>query len=143
MAASRSRLGQTRIEPPAPGSPTYPFQVEATGELWQVRAKPLFTALLDDMNNQLSVAEMAWRFHHTIARMIVQVCERIAAQTQLRTVALSGGCFQNRLLLALTLPALEDAGFQVLLHSQVPCNDGGLSLGQAAIAHYAYDRSNG
>jgi hydrogenase maturation protein HypF len=143
MAASRSRLGQTRIEPPAPGSPAYPFQVEAAGELWQVRTKPLFAALLDDMDNQLPVAEAAWRFHHTIARMIVQVCERIAAQTQLRTVALSGGCFQNRLLLALTLPALENAGFQVLLHSQVPCNDGGLSLGQAAVAHYAYDRRNG
>ncbi|RLC89899.1 MAG: hypothetical protein DRI79_05885, partial [Chloroflexi bacterium] len=67
------------------------------------------------------------------------VCERIARETGLRTVALSGGCFQNRLLLALVVPRLRDAGFRVLLHRQVPCNDGGISLGQAVIAHFAVD----
>jgi hydrogenase maturation protein HypF len=83
------------------------------------------------------VGEMAWRFHQTVAQMTAEVCERIAADTGLRTVALSGGCYQNRLLLSLTVPALEAAGFRVLLHRQVPCNDGGLSLGQAVIAHFA------
>ena len=88
------------------------------------------------MEARVPVSEMAARFHQTVARMTVEVCERIASETGLRTVALSGGCYQNRLLLALTLPALQASGFQVLHHRQVPCNDGGLSLGQAAIAHF-------
>jgi hydrogenase maturation protein HypF len=69
--------------------------------------------------------------------MVVAVCQRIAAGLGPKTVALSGGCFQNRLLIALTVPKLENAGFQVLLHQQVPCNDGGISLGQVALAHFA------
>jgi hydrogenase maturation protein HypF len=118
------------------GQPAYPFHVEAAGDRWLVRLHALFDALLDDLAKRVPVQEIAWRFHHTVARMIVEVSERIAAQTRLVTVALSGGCFQNRLLLALVVPALQDAGFEVLLHRQVPCNDGGLSLGQAAIAHF-------
>ncbi|MGD8490501.1 MAG: hypothetical protein PVI68_15930, partial [Anaerolineae bacterium] len=78
-------------------------------------------------------------FHRTLAALLVVVCERLAADGGPRTVALSGGCFQNRLLLALAVPALERAGFRVLLHRQVPCNDGGVSLGQAVLAHFARD----
>jgi hydrogenase maturation protein HypF len=52
-------------------------------------------------------------------------------------VALSGGVFQNRLLLRLTAAALEEAEFEVLTHSKVPTNDGGVSLGQAVIAEFA------
>ena len=75
------------------------------------------------------------------AAMIASVCQRISKQAaqrggDLQTVALSGGCFQNRLLLSLTVPRLEEAGFRVLLHGQTPCNDGGISLGQAVLAHF-------
>ena len=69
--------------------------------------------------------------------MIRAMCERIAYETGLHTVALSGGCFQNRLLLAMVVPRLREMGFSVLLHRHVPCNDGGISLGQAVIAHHA------
>jgi hydrogenase maturation protein HypF len=61
----------------------------------------------------------------------------LAGGTGLNTVALSGGCFQNRLLLNLSVSRLEEVGFRVLLHRQVPSNDGGVSLGQAALAHFA------
>jgi len=115
----------------------YPFRIEVIGDHMAVRLRELFAALVADLQAEVPVAEMAWRFHRTIARMTVEVCERIAADTGLRTVALSGGCYQNRLLLSLTVPLLEAAGFRVLLHHQVPCNDGGLSLGQAVIAHFA------
>jgi hydrogenase maturation protein HypF len=115
----------------------YPFWVEAMDGRQVVRLSELFAALLTDLQARVPVGEMAWRFHQTVAQMTAEVCERIAADTGLRTVALSGGCYQNRLLLSLTVPALEAAGFRVLLHRQVPCNDGGLSLGQAVIAHFA------
>jgi hydrogenase maturation protein HypF len=115
----------------------YPFSIETAKNGHVVGPAELFAELLSEVQARVPVDEMAARFHQTIAQMTVEICERIAGDTGLRTVALSGGCFQNRLLLALTIPALQRAGFQVLHHRQVPCNDGGLSLGQAAIARFA------
>ena len=132
---SRSQAGQR-----ARGSVLlngYPFQVQADNGVYIVRLQEMLGALVDDVQSGTPVDEVALRFHQTVAQMTVEVCECIARDTGLRTVALSGGCFQNRLLLGLTIPALHHAGFQVLHHHQVPCNDGGLSLGQAAIAHFA------
>ncbi len=114
----------------------YPFELDLVGECWQVRLRALFAALRDEVQAGVPVNEMAARFHRTVAEMIVRVCRQLAAQTGLNEVALSGGCFQNRLLLDLTVLALHQAGFHVLLHCQVPCNDGGISLGQAVVAHH-------
>ncbi len=115
----------------------YPFGIEEGEDGMVIRLRPLFEALLVDRRNGVAVGEMAYRFHVTVAEMMLETCERIAQETGLRTVALSGGCFQNRLLLALVVPRLEEVGLRVLLHRQVPCNDGGISLGQAVIAHFA------
>jgi hydrogenase maturation protein HypF len=115
----------------------YPFDLEPAHDRLVIRLRPLFEALLADRQSGTAVEEMAYRFHLTVAEIMGAVCERIAQETGLQTVALSGGCFQNRLLLALVVPRLEAAGLEVLLHRQVPCNDGGISLGQAVIAHFA------
>ena len=69
--------------------------------------------------------------------MIRATCESIRRQEGINTVALSGGVWQNMTLLRKTVPALEGAGFTVFIHRQVPANDGGLSLGQAVIAHHS------
>ena len=116
---------------------SYPFGVEKGEDGTVIRLWPLFEALLADLRGGVAVGEMASRFHVTVAEMMRALCERIAGETGLCTVALSGGCFQNRLLLALTVPRLWEMGLRVLLHRQVPCNDGGISLGQAVIAHFA------
>ena len=76
-------------------------------------------------------------FHFTMAKMILAMCSRIRSETGIGVAALSGGCFQNRKLLGLAVFSLEAAGFRVLVHGRVPCNDGGLSLGQALIARFA------
>ena len=115
----------------------YPFGVEEGEGGMVIRLRGLFEALLADRRRGVGVGEMAYRFHVTVAEMVGAVCERIARETGLRTVALSGGCFQNRLLLVLVVPRLREVGLRVLLHRQVPCNDGGISLGQAVIAHFA------
>jgi len=65
------------------------------------------------------------------------MCHLIADETGVNQVALSGGVFQNRLLLRKAVSLLESSGFQVFTHRQVPCNDGGISLGQAVIANFA------
>jgi len=103
-------------------------------ERLEIGLAPLFAAILADMAYGQPVAAIAVRFHDTLAAIIVEVCDRLRAATGVTRVALSGGCFQNRLLLALTVPALRARGFQVLTHRQVPCNDGGLALGQAIVA---------
>jgi hydrogenase maturation protein HypF len=66
----------------------------------------------------------------------LKCARKISRQTGIKQVALSGGVFQNRLLLKLTSDGLKQAGFQVFTHHLVPCNDGGLSLGQAVIANF-------
>ena len=118
-------------------APAYPYVVEEGEDGAVIRLRRLLQAVQSDVEEGTGPGQIGYRFHQTLAEMIVAVCQRIAAEEGPRTVALSGGCFQNRLLLALTVPRLEDAGFQVLLHQQVPCNDGGISLGQVALAHFA------
>jgi hydrogenase maturation protein HypF len=115
----------------------YPFDLEQGDGRTVIRLRRLFEAIQADLDRAVSRAEIGWHFHGTMAEMILSVCQQIGAKSDLRTVALSGGCFQNRLLMALTVPRLEEAGFRVLLHRQVPCNDGGISLGQAALARFA------
>ena len=140
-AQAAIELEMAARDPNSKKSPTrggYPFDVEEDGSGGRViRLRRLIEALLADRQAGTGVAEIAYRFHATVAEMLSAVCERIAGETGLQTVALSGGCFQNRLLLALTVPRLQERGLRVLLHRQVPCNDGGISLGQAVAAHFA------
>jgi hydrogenase maturation protein HypF len=78
--------------------------------------------------------KLAYFFHFILAKQILAVCKELSAKTGLFTCALSGGVFQNQLLLELCDKVLSDNGFHVLKHSLVPPNDGGIALGQAVIA---------
>ena len=77
---------------------------------------------------------LAYLFHDALAEGIKAVCTQVSERIGLTTVALSGGCFCNRLLLRLTKERLEKAGFRVLTHHRIPANDGGIALGQAVYA---------
>ena len=76
--------------------------------------------------------KLAYEFHAKLAEQIIAACEEAKRQTGIRKAALSGGVFQNRLLLELVDEGLQKKGFQVLKHSLIPSNDGGIALGQAA-----------
>ena len=102
-----------------------------------VRLAPLFRAIISDIDSGAGKARIAYRFHRSMAQLIARVCLGLKSKTGVNTVGLSGGCFQNRLLLALTVAALESEGFRVLTHSMVPTNDGGVALGQAAVAAHS------
>lgn len=91
-------------------------------------------AVLADLKSGAGRPGMASRFHSTVAAAISEMCGVIRDKCGIATVALSGGVFQNLRLLEETVSLLERAGFRVLTHSRVPTNDGGLSLGQTAIA---------
>lgn len=114
----------------------YPFAIIEQNGMKRVHLRELFWGIMDDLTRGVSKAEIAAKFHYTVSQMIAQMCQVIARATGVRKVALSGGVFQNRLLLRLSCRYLEQAGMEVITHQEVPCNDGGISLGQAVIANF-------
>jgi hydrogenase maturation protein HypF len=114
----------------------YPFSLVEQNDVNIIKIHDLLTATINDLHRNVPQAVIAARFHNTIAQMITEVCQKISARTVIKKAALSGGVFQNRLLLRKTIPLLESAGFEVYTHRQVPCNDGGISLGQVVIANH-------
>ena len=94
----------------------------------------LFRYILTERLNGTAADELAYRFHAGLAAGIIAACEQARKQTGLSTCALSGGVFQNQLLVTLVKDSLIAQGFTVLLHSLVPPNDGGICLGQAVAA---------
>jgi hydrogenase maturation protein HypF len=109
----------------------YPFSFGSDGVL---SFKPAIRAIVDDMRRGTPVSETAARFHTTVVYSAVEVCRAIAGRTGIRTAALSGGVFQNRIILERLWEALEQEGFTVLFHHQVPPNDGGIAFGQVVCA---------
>lgn len=97
---------------------------------WMIDWRPMISALLEDLRRGCCLEQIALRFHAGLAGGIV----RVARAAGLPRVVLTGGCFQNRLLLSLSRQWLEKAGFTVYGHGLVPPNDGGLSVGQAVVA---------
>ncbi len=95
----------------------------------------MIDAIVKDCSEGRAVAEIGGRFHVSLAMMIEEVCSQVRKQSGFSLVVLSGGVFQNCLLTELAVTRLERSGFQVLTHSLVPPNDGGIALGQAAVAH--------
>jgi hydrogenase maturation protein HypF len=104
----------------------YPIDLDGAEIDW----RPLVDAVIEDIDQGAGVDTIAARFHNGLVEMMVAVAKR----TGCSRVALSGGCFQNRLLTERAHARLTDAGFEVLLHRGTPPNDGGLSLGQILVA---------
>ncbi len=128
--------GQAAIELETAAGPDdrpYPFVLQE-GAPVQIDMLPAIRAIVADLRTGAPVARVSGRFHGTVAEALAQTCEQARATGAPATVALSGGVFQNRRLTELLVARLERSGFQVLLNRRVPPNDGGLCLGQAAVA---------
>ena len=125
--------GQAAIELEQHADPsvcgTYPISARDT-----VPCAELIRAVVDDLARGEPVPAIAARFHHAVADAVTGTCARIRERTGVGVVALSGGVWQNLLLTTRTVDSLRARGFRVLTHARVPCNDGGISLGQAAVA---------
>jgi len=115
---------------------SYPFSISEHQGVQVIKLAELFSAVVQDVKAQVPIPIISLKFHNTVAQMIPAMCKLIAKETRITQVALSGGVFQNRLLLRLATAALQGEGFSVLTHHTVPCNDGGVSLGQAVIANF-------
>lgn len=100
--------------------------------------RPMWLALLSDLQQGVSQLTIAARFHLGLAQAIVQMVELLSQQHSFSQVALTGGVFQNRLLHQTVQQELSTAGFTVLTHHLIPPNDGGIALGQVAVSAARY-----
>ncbi len=112
----------------------YDFNIEE-GEPLILDFRPTIAAIAQDLSSGRTAGEVSACFHNTLSAATVEMCCRIRKSDGVDRVCLSGGTFQNLYLLKQTTVELRRHGFKVFLHSVVPANDGGISLGQAVIAN--------
>jgi hydrogenase maturation protein HypF len=117
-----------------PAGAPYPVEI-AGGAPLVIEPGPMIRGVVDDLAEGAPPTRIAARFHATVAEAVVRISERMRASRGLDRVVLSGGVFQNAILLGATRQGLEACGFEVFSHHLVPPNDGGIALGQAAVAH--------
>lgn len=116
----------------------YPFNFENSDKIYCIDSAPLWLGILNDLQQKISPSEIAAKFHISLASVITKIVKQLAQEYEFNQVALTGGVFQNRILLEQVTKRLQKIEINVLIHSIVPANDGGLSLGQAAIAAANY-----
>jgi len=112
----------------------YGFDHTECEGMTQIVFDQVIKGIISDMSKSAGVGIIAARFHNTIAAIVSDTCLRIGKQTGINRVAMSGGVFQNSLLLEKAYALLHKNGFKVYTHRRVPTNDGGIALGQAIIA---------
>lgn len=115
----------------------YPFTIPLLGGKGMPYIEPLavWRAMLGDLHLKTPVGVISARFHRGLAKVLAAMAVKLSGPERVYdTIALSGGCFQNRTLLRLLSTQLESLGFRVLTHERIPANDGGIAIGQAVIA---------
>lgn len=110
------------------------YSFDIAGSPIEISAAPVVAAIVEDIDGGTPKPIISARFHNAVTEMVVEVCRRLRKSEGLSQVALTGGCFQNVRLIERTTRRLEAEGFSPLIHRLVPPNDGGISLGQAAVA---------
>ncbi len=105
-----------------------------------INIKPMLTAILADIKQHVTVPIISARFHNTLAQMSLDIAKSVNQQHQIDQIVLSGGVWQNQLLLEKTYQILDENGFHPLIHRQLPPNDGCVAFGQAMITAYRYKK---
>jgi len=121
----------------------YPILLDTQGETLVLDTPALFKEVVEDYRRGTGVDRTAARFHNSLVRLLADTCLEVRTRTGLNMAALSGGVFQNALIFSKLRRSLEAQGFEVLFHTQAPPNDGGLSLGQVAVAAARLSKENG
>lgn len=119
---------------PRAGTATYPLEQRWLADMLVLDPAPLIATVIGEREAGTPLADVAAGFHEGLGRATAAAAIELAGRHRLDCVALSGGVFQNSRLTAIVAGALADAGLEVLTHHLVPCNDGGISVGQAAVA---------
>jgi hydrogenase maturation protein HypF len=112
----------------------YPANSKSEGDVLELDTPAIFAGVVADHQLGVATAIIAARFHNSLVRLLADACVLLRERTGLDLVALSGGTFQNALLFTRLKRTLEAHGFEVLTHKLTPPNDGGIALGQVAVA---------
>ena len=118
-------------------SRSYKFAIKNVGQIFVIDPSLTFKEIVADLKKERSREEIAARFHLTVAQMIRKACLKIRDDNKVNTVVLTGGVFQNKILLRSSLDLLKKEGFRILTHKMLSCSDASISLGQAAIAWHS------
>jgi len=120
----------------------YSYNVFDKGGIRVISFDGMIRGIVDDIRDEAGNSFISGKFHATIADVILNACRQPAKENNINKAALSGGVFQNRLLLELVVERLEAEDMTVLLHRDVPANDGGIALGQAVIAQAKMNKAH-
>ena len=138
VCRTRTYEGQPALELEMAADPEeegyYPAAVRSQGDTLILDTLAIFRGVVEDHLSGVPATRIAGRFHNSLVRLLAGACELVREQTGLGLAALSGGVFQNALMLRKLRHRLEGLGFEVLIHTLAPPNDGGISLGQVAVA---------
>ncbi|MEO0968530.1 MAG: carbamoyltransferase HypF [Cyanobacteria bacterium J06639_18] len=113
---------------------TYPFQIKNLDKIYYIDPHPMWKALLNDLQSYAGQQIIATKFHLSLAFVITQIVDLLRQKYPIDRVVLTGGVFQNKILLQQTIRYLSSLGIKILTHSLIPPNDSNLSLGQTVIA---------
>jgi hydrogenase maturation protein HypF len=139
--AARRYMQETKLTRWHSDEKVYPFRSD-DGDPLHISVAFLIRAVVDHLRTGVDPAKVAYRFHRSIVVLVREVCRRIRERMGVDEVALSGGTFQNCILLEQCRDELRSRGFRVHTHHVVPPNDGGIAFGQAAIAAYRFGRKD-
>ncbi|MGA1843210.1 MAG: carbamoyltransferase HypF [bacterium] len=121
---------------------TYPVVVSTEASPWRMEIAPIILGIVEDLDRMVPREVIGRRFHTTIIRMGVDAARAVCERHAIDRVVVSGGCFQNRILLEGIVEGLRRQGIHAFFHRHVPTNDGGISLGQAVCAAALNARAN-
>lgn len=114
----------------------YHFQINPEGKKYVIDPASIIKEIVLDLKHKRSKELIAYKFHYTVAEIIRKMCLTLRKKTKINKIVLSGGVFQNKILLKLSLDLLYKEGFSVFTHKKLSCSDSSISLGQAAIGNY-------
>lgn len=114
----------------------YKYDIYTEYETYIVNTDNIIKDIIQDMESGIHKSIIAKRFHNTVVAFSLEMCKLIRNKYGINSVALSGGVFQNEILLKGLHKKLIKNGFKVYIHKDIPCNDGGISIGQLVIANY-------
>ena len=114
---------------------SYTYDVEYVDDVYIINTNNILKGLLSDLGDKISRSLISRRFHNTVINFSVHLCELISGKYDINKVALSGGVFQNQIILREIYKKLMLKGFEVYTHKLIPCNDSGICLGQIVIAN--------
>jgi hydrogenase maturation protein HypF len=141
LCQKRSYQGQAaqKLETTAEGavcSESYNYQLTKEQGQYQILTEPLITEMAADLEAEVAAEIIARKFHNTVIEFTVKLCQIIKLHFNLKKGVLSGGVWQNKILLQGVYQKLTAAGFKVYFPEQISCTDQGLALGQLGIANY-------